>query len=330
MGATEALKEKAGLVKKPMTIIQLLESLKPQVALALPKHLQPERMIRIALTSLRTNPKLMECDPQSIMASIMLASQLGLEPGVMGQCYLVPYKGTCTLIPGWQGLLDLVNRAGKATAWTGAVYQGDEFEWQLGDNPKLTHRPCGDEEKLTHVYAVARAFNSPYPILEVWPIAKVLRHRDKFNKVGERHYSYANMEMYARKVALLQALKYIPRSVELATAYNIDAAAEVGQQKMQINDVKEIIEGSLTFEPQQEQLEPEKKGPVSVSAPTTEQHESAISLTDFSHLMRLAKDHSVIEDDVLRYAQEAYDVLTIKDLTKAQFGEVEKWVASPK
>lgn len=327
MGATEALKEKSGLVKKPMTIIQLLESLKPQVALALPKHLQPERMIRIAMTSLRTNPKLMECDPQSIMASIMLASQLGLEPGVMGQCYLVPYKGTCTLIPGWQGLLDLVNRAGKATAWTGAVYQGDEFEWQLGDTPKLTHRPSGEEEKLTHVYAVARAFNSPYPIIEVWPIAKVIRHRDKFNKVGDRHYSYNNMEMYARKVALLQALKYIPRSIELATAYNLDAAAEVGQQKLQINDVKEIIEGSLTFEPQQDQLEPEKKGPVSVPA---EPRESEISLTDFSHLMRLAKEHGVIEDDVLRYAQETYKVGTIKDLTKAQFAEVEKWVQSEK
>jgi len=327
MGATEVLKEKAGLAKKPMTILQLLESLKPQVALALPKHLQPERMIRIALTSLRTNPKLMDCDPQSILASIMLASQLGLEPGVMGQCFLVPYKGICTLIPGWQGLLDLVNRAGKATAWTGAVYQGDDFEWQLGDTPKLTHRPCGEEDKMTHAYAVARSFNSPYPIIEVWPLAKLIRHRDKYNKVGDRHYSYNNFEMYSRKVALLQTLKYIPRSVELATAYNLDAAAEVGQQRMQINDVKEIIEGSMSFEPQAQLAEPEKKGPVSVPA---EPRESEVSLADFGRLMKLAKEHNIVEDDVLIYAQETYKVETVRDLSKAQFGELEAWVTSEK
>lgn len=244
MGAVEQLKGQAGLVKKPVTIQQLLEAMKPQIALALPKHLQPERMLRIALTCMRMNPKLIECDPQTILASVMLAAQLGLEPGVLGQCYLIPYKKTCTLVPGWQGILDLVNRAGKAAAWTGAVYDGDRLEWMLGDQPYLRHRPCGEEETLTHVYAIARTMTSAWPIIELWPIHKVWKHRDRYNRVGDQHYSYKHPEMYARKVVLLQALKYVPRSVELAVAYNLDAGAETGNpQHLEIKDVKGVIEG---------------------------------------------------------------------------------------
>jgi recombination protein RecT len=150
MGATDLLKKETGITKKPATIQQLLESLKPQIALALPKHLQPERMIRIALTAIKQNPKLAECDPQTLLASIMISSQLGLEIGVLGQAYLVPYKNVCTFIPGWMGLLDLVSRAGRATAWTGAVYEGDEFSWAYGDRPFIEHRPC-EESRRVHV-----------------------------------------------------------------------------------------------------------------------------------------------------------------------------------
>jgi recombination protein RecT len=246
--AVETLKEQVGIQKKPITILELLESLKPQIALALPKHLTPERMVRIAITCLRTNPKLAECEPQTILASVMLASQLGLEPGVLGQCFLVPYKKTCTLVPGWLGILDLVSRAGKATAWTGAVYNGDEFSWALGDRPYVTHRPCGDETQLTHVYAVARTRGSDYPIIEVWPMEKIVKHRSRFNKVGDQHYSYNHFEMYARKVVLLQALKYVPRSIELSTAFNLDAQAEMGTQHLEIKDVPDFIEGKVVAE----------------------------------------------------------------------------------
>src|ERR1700757_1354766 len=260
MGATDKLKEQTGLAKKPVTIQQLLEAMKPQIAMALPKHLQPERMLRIALTCMRMNPKLIECDRESILASVMLAAQLGLEPGVMGQCYLVPYKKTCTLVPGWQGILDLVARAGKATAWTGAVYEGDTLDWQLGDQPYLVHKPCGEEDTLTHVYAIARTMTSAWPIIEVWPIHKVWKHRDRHNRIGEAHYSYKFPEMYARKVVLLQALKYVPRSVELAVAYNLEGNAESSHpQSLKIADVKGLIEGIVDREPEPEE-QPKQEG----------------------------------------------------------------------
>jgi hypothetical protein len=63
--------------------------------------------------------------------------------------------------------------------------------------------------------------------------------------------------MYARKVALLQVLKYVPRSVELATAFQLDATAEMGTQRFDIKDVPNIIEGTVMPE-----AEPEQKPPV--------------------------------------------------------------------
>lgn len=210
---------------------RFMDKFKPQMALALPKHLTADRMARLALTAFSTNPKLQECTPNSIAASIMTASILGLEPGVNGQGYLIPYKANCTFVPGWKGLVDITNRSGRCTVWTGAVYEGDAFDYSLGDTPFIRHQP-GDEdnpEKLTHVYAVGRVNGSSWPVIEVWTMRKIWKHRDHYNKVGGAHYSFRDKEMYARKVPLLQVLKYMPSSIELSNALAVSNAAEEGR-----------------------------------------------------------------------------------------------------
>jgi recombination protein RecT len=223
----------------------LLETFLPEIKRALPKHMDADRMARIALTEFRKNPKLGECDPKSVFASIIIGSQLGLEPGIMGQAFLVPYKGVCQFVPGWQGLNDLVSRAGRATTWTGAVREGDNFDFALGDRPFVTHKPADDnhDKPLTHVYAIGRIRGSDWPIIEVWSVSKIKAHRDKHNKVGDRHYSFNNFEMYGRKVPLLQVIKYLPKSVELATAVALEHAAEQGDQGLTIKDA---IDGTWT------------------------------------------------------------------------------------
>ena len=210
-----------------------MDKLKPQLARALPAHMNADRMSRLALTQFSTTPALQKCDPSSIAGAIMTAAQLGLEPGINGQGYLIPYKETCTFVPGWKGLVDLVARSGRATVWTGAVRAGDEFEYQLGDTPFCKHKP-GDEDDdtpFTHVYAIGRVRDAAMPVIEVWSRAKVQKHLTKYNKVGGRHYAMSdenNLEMYARKIALLQVLKYMPSSIELANAITASNAAEAG------------------------------------------------------------------------------------------------------
>lgn len=207
-----------------------LARLKPQIALALPKHMSSDRMARLALNVFSNNPDMQRCDFKSIANSLMTAGALGLEPGVNGAGYLIPYKGTCTFVPGWKGLVDLVSRSGRATVWTGAVFEGDVFDYALGDRPFVHHKP-GDEtdpDKLTHVYAIGRVNGSEFPVIEVWSMRKVWAHRDAINKQGGKHYSYRNPEMYARKVPLLQVLKYMPCSIEVANAIAVSDAADKG------------------------------------------------------------------------------------------------------
>lgn len=231
----------------------MIEQFKTQIAIALPKHLNADRMSRIALTAFRQNPKLAECTPVSVFASVIMASQLGLEIGINGQGYLVPYYdhrkqvSICQFIPGWRGMVDLTQRSGRATAWTGAVFYGDEFEFEFGSDPYIRHKPHGesDPEKLLYTYSVGRVKGAEYPQIDVWPVQKVWDHRDRFNKVGKRHYSFEHPEMYARKVPLLQVLKYLPQSIELATALALDHASErSGGQRL---DIKDAIAGTFTL-----------------------------------------------------------------------------------
>ena len=230
---------------KEKQAIAMLDAFKNQLAVALPAHLNADRMARTAMTALRQNPALLNCDPTSVFACVLLSAQLGLEIGVDGQAYLVPYKGQCTFIPGWKGYVELVNRAKAATVWTGAVFKGDKFEYALGDSPFIRHQPMGESDEtranLTHVYAVGRIHDAHWPVIEVWPVSRVLRHFARFNKVGPKHYANSNDASfigYARKLPLLQVVKYLPKSVELRGAMATDSNANL--------NIQDVIEGDWT------------------------------------------------------------------------------------
>ena len=239
--------------KEPTSFPQLLTAYKSQIAAALPKHISGDRMLRVALTAFRQNPKLAECEPRSVFAACVVGAQLGLEPGILGQAYLVPYNDRknrimiCQFIPGWQGLVDLVNRSGRASVWTGAVYKGDEFEYEYGSNPHIHHKPNpdggddGDPANLLYVYSVGRVKGSEFPVIDVQSNLKVRRHRDRYNKVGDAHYSYENFEMYARKVPLMQVLKYMPKSIEMQNAVVVSYGADSGH----VIDIKEAMDGTF-------------------------------------------------------------------------------------
>lgn len=237
---------------KQVSFPKMLELHKAQIALALPKHLNADRMARIALTCFRTTPKLADCDPASVFAAVVQAAQLGLEPGLNGRCYLIPYGRTCNFVPGWKGLLELVNRSARASAWTGVIYEGQRFDYEQGDRPRLVIPDISNEtnpERIAYAYAVGRVKGADEPVIELWSVDKIKRHRDKFNKVGKAHYSFGNWEMYCRKVVLLQVIKYLPATPELELATNLAAAAETNAQNLTLADA---IEGTFVPVPSED------------------------------------------------------------------------------
>ena len=250
----------------------LLKDHAAEIARALPAHLSADRMARIALTSFRRNPKLAECDPKSVFACVIQSAQLGLEPDTLGRSYLIPYKVNrkgpngweshyeCQFVPGWKGLVDLMNRSGNGSVWTGAVFKGDDFDYQLGDSPYVRHKPRSEDDGgvITHVYAVGRTKGSEWPVIEVWTAARVEKHRNRYNKVGDRHYSFENWEMYARKVVLLQVMKYMPCSAEMVQAMALNDAGEIGRQMLSVPDA---IDGTWVPAPNDDEQPPEEGAP---------------------------------------------------------------------
>ena len=154
---------------------------------ALPRTITVDRMIRVVLSAMTQAPKLLDCTPESVLLSVLRAAAMGLEPdgGPLGQGYLVPYfngktkRTECQFIPGYRGLVKLARNSGEIASVTAeVVYERDSFHYELGLDPKLTHKrndEAPDPGKLTHCYAVARFRDGEkeFVVLNAREVAKV-------------------------------------------------------------------------------------------------------------------------------------------------------------
>ncbi len=122
-------------------IRSVLEKMSGQFAMALPKIVPVERFLRVAITSINKNPKLLACTKESLLACLLDCAALGIEPDGR-RAHLIPYKDKCTLILDYKGIAELVRRSGDVSSLkAGIVYPGDEFEYQFGTGAFLKHRP---------------------------------------------------------------------------------------------------------------------------------------------------------------------------------------------
>mgnify|MGYP000928683026 FL=1 len=129
-------------------IVQLVEAQRDQIERALPNGVSPDRIVRVALTTLRTTPKLLQCTPESFLGALMLSAQLGLEPGPLGHAYFVPRYSKkhkaheVTFLLGYKGLIDLARRSDQVeTIEAHEVYETDDFDAEYGTEGYLRHKP---------------------------------------------------------------------------------------------------------------------------------------------------------------------------------------------
>jgi phage RecT family recombinase len=134
--------------REPANLIRdLIERQKPEIARALiGTALDPERFARIAFTAIRQSPQLMRCRPESLLGALMTAAQLGLEPGPLGEAWLVPFKDQVTFIVGYRGLLKLAWQSGQLRNISArVVYEADDFDFAFGSRAWSTGRRAGTE-----------------------------------------------------------------------------------------------------------------------------------------------------------------------------------------
>lgn len=247
--------DKRQAIKPVEDVRATLERLKPQMMLALPRHLTPERLCRVAMTAIQNTPKLLECDRTSLFAAIMTCAQLGLEPdGVLGQAYLVPFAGKVQLIPGYRGLISLARNSGEVRSIAAhEVCARDEFEYAYGLEPVLRHVPAnGDRGDITHFYAVAHFVNGGHHF-EVMTRSEVEAIRDgssgyktalRYAKAGQDPQTpwVQNFIEMGKKTAIRRISKFLPMNVQkaaaLADSYDTGRHAQIGDAGELVIDVE--------------------------------------------------------------------------------------------
>jgi recombination protein RecT len=218
---TEAPTELAKRTSKPLTIHALLEKQKPQIAMALPKHLDPDRMMRVALTTINKNPKLGSCTQASLLACIMDCAALGIEPDNR-RAHLIPYGDKCTLIIDYKGLVELMMRSGAvASIHADVVCQEDLFFYNLGIVEKHVidfHKSRGE---MYAAYVII-AFKDGSKKCEVMTREEIdsIRKRSKAGGSGPWVTDYNEM---AKKTVFRRASKWVPLSPEILETLDKDA-----------------------------------------------------------------------------------------------------------
>lgn len=228
------------------TIVALMEKMKGEITRALPRHVTPDRFMRVCLTEIRKNPKLMQCEPMSFIGAIVQCSQLGLEPGSgLGHAYLIPFRNNnkniteCVFVPGFKGYIDLARRSGKITSIAARlVHEKDQFSYAYGDDEKIVHIPSNDPDpgRITYVYAIAKFKDGGDPQREVMTRAQIDKVYKKY--VGKNPLWDEHFDEMARKTAIRRLAKYLPLSPEMSQAIEADDSAfEAGQANWGVIDM---------------------------------------------------------------------------------------------
>ena len=213
---------KAVSKKQPQTIKDYINAMSGEIAKALPQVMTPERFTRIALSAVSNTPKLGNCTPQSFLGAMMNAAQLGLEPNTpLGQAYLIPFENRkkgiteCQFQIGYKGLIDLAYRSGEVKMIDAqTVYENDEFEYELGMDPVLKHKPARTNRgNPIYFYATFKLTNGGQGF-QVMSIEDVQEHAKKYSKTYNNGPWQTNFEEMAKKTVLKKLLKYAPLKTE--------------------------------------------------------------------------------------------------------------------
>lgn len=244
---------------KTVPLEVLIQKSIDELGKALPKCMSAERLVRIALTSIRLNPKLSTCTGESFLGALFQAAQLGLEPNIEGQAYLIPYsnskkevidgktkwvkKDEVQFQIGYKGYIELFYRHGAAVSIDmHTVYENDVFEYEYGTNQYLTHRPAMKKRGEPIAYYAIATLSNGGRIFKVMTHEECIEHGKTHSKCYITREWDENKKQYievtphfdknspwskdpkamCKKTVLIQLAKLLPKSVELQKALAMD------------------------------------------------------------------------------------------------------------
>ena len=205
------------------------------------------REASFALQLLQTNKSLQKCTEKSLLASVLNISHIGLSLNPASKlAYIVPRytngEMRACLEPSYQGLVKLITDTGSCTSvQANVVYKGDDFDYSLGLNPDIKHKPKFESKEIIGCYAWARLKDGTHQI-EFMTIDELHSIRD----VSESYKAYKAKKIKScvwvdwesemcRKTVIRRLVKYLPKTeqfdrvAEAISLYESDYQASIGQ-----------------------------------------------------------------------------------------------------
>jgi recombination protein RecT len=239
-----------------------LKALKPEIAAALPPQVNPDRFIRTVMTVVQMQPDLLNKDRRTLFAACMKAAQTGLFPD--GQdAALVAFGNAVQFMPMVAGLIRLARQSGEILSLSAhCVYENDTWDYELGDNERIVHKPKldGDRGELIAAYAVGRTKDGGIyrEVMSKQEIEKVRNvSRAKNNGPWAQWY-----ERMAEKTVIRRLLKRMPTSTDMQQVleadnetYDLDEKPTVGEKRIAL-DPRAALRGLVAEIPAAEKPSP--------------------------------------------------------------------------
>jgi recombination protein RecT len=218
----------------------LLDKNKNQFAMVLPKNLPLDRFLRICMSTVTQNPKLLQCEPRTFLRSVLQCASLGLEPGgPLGQAHLVPfYNGQrrqleCQSIIDYKGYVALAHRSKEVGRISSTIIYEKE-PWKFSEGDVIVHTPLPPSERGTRkVMVYAKAFDRSGILIaqeylwaeEVEDIKK--KSLDQKKNAAMNPWT-TNEEAMWRKSPVRRLAKWMPMAAEMQMAARLEEAQEEG------------------------------------------------------------------------------------------------------
>ena len=188
-----------------------------------------------------------ECTPESFLGALFQSAQLGLEPNVEGQAYLIPYTNSKKVNGEWvkinevqfqigyKGYIELFYRHNSAEfVDMHTVYENDIFECEYGSNAHIKHIPTfKNRGEVIGYYAVAKIKNGG-SIFKFMNLDECLAHGKTHSKCIDKATGDfqkgsvwdKDRNAMCKKTVLIQLAKLMPKSVELQKALAMDGTTK--------------------------------------------------------------------------------------------------------
>lgn len=252
------------------TVQALFERSSGELSKALAGQMKTDRFIRAAMTAYANGSDYFrKAEPVSLLAACMQAAQLGLSVDpVLGEAWLIPRRNSardCVWINfqlGYKGLIKLARRSDNfLSVHAELVHEGDFFEYDLGSDPKISHRKQMNLKARPEVkasYAVVRYKTGPAQI-HVCPLWEIHEARDRSDSYQNGRGPWIDHFNSMAKVVPLRAI------LKLEAVDDV-VLRQLGREDMQesSSDVIEIgLDGEMVPSVELESLPAAETGPPS-------------------------------------------------------------------